>query len=153
MAMLKLLIIPAALVLTASTGMVSEIAFPDGYRTWTHIKTAVIGPSSPAFSRFGGMHGIYANPAAMKGYRSGRFPDGSVIVFDVHETATSQGIEQPGQRRFIDVMTKSGGSWRFGEFAGDSKTQRNVTMAQGETQCATCHAQSPTDHVYSQYRP
>lgn len=154
MALLKLLIVPAALVLTASTtDTVEDIAFPNGYRAWTHIKTAVIGPANPAFPRFGGMHGIYANPAAMEGYREGRFPDGSVIVFDVHETAASQGIEQPGRRRFIDVMTKSGGSWRFGEFAGDSKTQRNVTMAQGETQCATCHAQSPTDHVFSRFDP
>jgi len=99
------------------------------------------------------MHDIYASPAAMEGYRSGRFPDGSVIVFDVRETVTSQGTEQPGRRRFIDVMTKSDDSWRFGEFAGDSRTQRNVTTAQGETQCASCHARSSTDHVYSQYSP
>jgi hypothetical protein len=154
MAMLRFLIIPAALVLGASTiGRVDDIAFPDGYRTWTHIKTAVIEPANPAFQRFGGIHSIYASPAAMEGYRSGHFPDGSVIVFDVHETTTFQDIEQPGRRRFIDVMTKSGGSWRFGEFSGDSKTKRNVTMAQGETQCATCHAKSPTDHVFSRYDP
>jgi len=53
--------------------------------------------------------------------------------------------------KIIDVMAKSNGSWRFGEFAGDSRTERNVTVAQGETQCAACHAQSPTDHVYSQF--
>lgn len=88
----------------------------------------------------------------MVGYQSGRFPDGSVIVFDNHETVTSQGVEQPGRRRFVDVMAKSKGSWRFGEFAGDSKTKRNVTAAQGEFQCASCHAQSPTDHVFSHYR-
>jgi hypothetical protein len=98
------------------------------------------------------MHTIYANPAAMGGYRSRHFPNGSVIVFDNHETIAFQGVEQPGRRRFLDVMVKADGSWRFGEFAGDSRTQRNVTVAQGETQCASCHAQSPTDHVYSQYR-
>ena len=94
-----------------------------------------------------------ASDAAMDGYRSGRFPDGSVIVFDNHETFTTQGTELPGRRRFIDVMVKTGGSWRFGEFAGDSRTERSVTVAQGEAQCASCHAQSPTDHVYSQYTP
>ena len=154
MTRLKFLMIPAAFMLVAAaTGTAGEIAFPDGYREWTHIRSAVVGPASGAFKRFGGMHGIYANPAAMDGYRSGRFPDGSVIVFDNHETLAMQGVEVPGRRRFIDVMAKADGSWRFGEFAGDSRTERNVTVAQGEAQCASCHAQSPTDHVYSQYSP
>jgi len=154
MTRLRFLIVPAALMLVAATsGAAEEIAFPDGYRVWTHIRSAIVGPTSGAFKRFGGMHSIYANPAAMDGYRSGRFPDGSVIVFDNHETFTTQGTELPGRRRFIDVMVKTGGSWRFGEFAGDSRTERSVTVAQGEAQCASCHAQSPTDHVYSQYTP
>jgi len=154
MTRLKFLMIPAAFTLVAAaTGAAEEIAFPDGYRGWTHIRSAVVGPASAAFKRFGGMHSIYANPAAMEGYRSGRFPNGSVIVFDNHETLAVQGVEVPGRRRFIDVMVKADGSWRFGEFAGDSRTERNVTVAQGEAQCASCHAQSATDHVYSQYAP
>ena len=154
MTRLKCLIGLAALMLAAAaTGATEEIAFPDGYRDWTHIMSAVVGPASGAFKRFGGMHSIYANPAAMDGYRSGRFPTGSVIVFDNHETLTMQGAELPGRRRFIDVMVKTDGSWRFGEFAGDSRTERSVTVAQGEAQCASCHAQSPTDHVYSQFNP
>jgi hypothetical protein len=154
MTRLKFLILPAALMLVgAATGAAEEIAFPDGYRGWTHIRSAVVGPTSGAFKRFGGMHSIYANPAAMDGYRSGHFTDGSVIVFDNHETLAAQGAEFPGRRRFIDVMMKTNGSWRFNEFAGDSRTVRSVTVAQGEAQCASCHAQSPTDHVYSQYAP
>lgn len=154
MTRLKFLILPAALMLVAAaTGATEEILYPDGYRGWTHIRSAVVGPDSAAFKRFGGMHSIYANPAAMGGYRSGRFPDGSVLVFDNHETLGAQGVEMPGKRRFVDVMVKSDGSWRFGEFNGDSRTERNVTVAQGETQCASCHALSRTDHVYSQYAP
>jgi len=89
----------------------------------------------------------------MEGYRTGRFPNGSVIVFDNHETLTFQGSELAGKRRFVDVMAKTGASWRFGEFAGDSKELRSVTVAQGQTQCAACHSKSPTDHVYSQFNP
>jgi hypothetical protein len=146
--------IPAALLLVASaSGALEEIAFPDGYRTWTHIRSAVAKPVNPAFLRFAGLHSIYANPTALEGYRTGRFPDGSVIVFDNHEMLTIQGAEIAGKRKFIDVMVKAGGSWRFGEFSGDSRTERSVTVAQGETQCAACHASVQTDHVYSQFNP
>jgi hypothetical protein len=57
----------------------------------------------------------------------------------------------PAQRRFIDVMSKSGGAWHFRESAGDSKSVRDLNVAQGQQQCAACHALSPTDHVYSQF--
>jgi hypothetical protein len=113
----------------------------------------VVGPASAAFARFGGMHSIYANPPAMGGYKAGSFPEGSVIVFDNHQVFNFQGTDLPAQRRFIDVMQKSGGGWRFSEFDGDSKTVRNVDVAQGQQQCAGCHAAAKTDHVYSQFVP
>lgn len=140
-----------ALLMVMTSAAADEIAFPEGFRNWTHIRSAVIGPMSPASPRFAGMHSIYANPAAMEGYKSGTFPDGSVIVFDNHEVMVFQGTELPAKRRFIDVMHKAGGSWRFSEFNEDSKSQRNVTVAQGEQQYAACHTQSQTDHVYSQF--
>ena len=144
----------ASLGLTAvAAAAVDEIPFPEGFRAWTHIRSAVVGPASAAFARFGGMHSIYANPAAMEGYKSGTFPEGSVIVFDNHQVFNFQGTDVPTQRRFIDVMQKSGGGWRFSEFNGDSKTARNVDIAQGQQQCAGCHAASKTDHVYSQFTP
>lgn len=135
----------------AAAALPQEMPFPEGFRTWTHVRSAVIGPDSPAYARFGGIHSIYANPAAMEGYRAGKFPDGSVLVFDNHDTLLFQGTTLPGKRRFVDVMRKDGGSWRFSEFNADSKTIRNVTVAQGEPQCGACHSRAPTDHVYSQF--
>jgi hypothetical protein len=139
--------------LSAAFAAAHEIDFPEGYRTWTHIRSAVVGPTSPASPRFAGMHSIYANAAAMEGYKSGKFPAGSVIVFDNHEVAVVQGTEMPTKRRFIDVMQKADGTWRFSEFAGDSKSVRNLNVEQGQKQCAACHARSPTDHIYSQFTP
>ena len=132
---------------------VEEIPFPEGFRSWTHIRSAVIRSASAAFARFGGMHSIYANPAAMQGYKSGTFPEGSVIVFDNHQVFNFQGTDVPAQRRFVDVMQKTRGGWQFSEFNGDSKTVRNVDVAQGQQQCAGCHTASKTDHVYSQFMP
>ena len=59
--------------------------YPEGYRQWTHVSSTYIGPQSAAFEKNGGLHHIYANKQAVEGYRTGRFPEGSVIVADFLE--------------------------------------------------------------------
>jgi hypothetical protein len=53
--------------LATAAATADEIPFPEGHRNWTHIRSAVVGPTSSGFQRFGGMHSIYANTAAMEG--------------------------------------------------------------------------------------
>ncbi len=120
------------------------IAYPLGYRDWTRVKSATVDPKSPAAGRYGGLHHIYANEKAMEGYRTGQFPDGSVIVFDLLETRDSAGTTVEGPRKFIDLMVKDSqryaetGGWGFEEFTGDSQTDRALT-AQAKTACYNCH--------------
>jgi hypothetical protein len=128
------------------------------YRNWTHVKSALIDPKSPTAGRFGGIHHIYANDKAMEGYRSGKFPDGSVIVFDLLETRENAGTTQEGSRKFIDVMTKDGGrysdtgGWEFEEFAGDNHTDQVLT-AQAKAGCFGCYTrQRAHDFVFSTFR-
>ena len=126
-----------------------EAPYPDGYRRWVHIKSGWIGEGSPAYPRFGGMHHVYANAKAMTGYRSGTFPAGSVMVFDVLETAPGPGSLTTGARRQLDVMEKTATGWRYAEFKGDSRTERTVTAVDGAKACAACHARLGTDSVIS----
>lgn len=145
--------IAALLVVGASVGAAAqaggEAAYPDGYRRWVHIKSGWIGEGSPAFPRFAGMHHVYANATAMKGYRSGTFPAGSVMVFDVLETAPGPGSVTTGARRQLDVMEKTAAGWRYAEFKGDSHSERSVTAADGVKACAACHAKLGADSVIS----
>jgi hypothetical protein len=134
------------------------VSYPTGYRQWVHVKSAYIGPQSPAFADNGGLHHIYANEKAMEGYRSGRFSDGSVIVADFLENQESAGVATEGKRRRIDVMVKDSGrfaetgGWGFEQFKGDSQTDRMVT-AQIATKCFSCHMkQKDHDSVFSTYR-
>jgi len=136
----------------------SEVPYPEGFRKWTHIKTAIIDSQSKAFIRFGGFHHIYANDKAMSGNDSGRFPDGSVFVFDVFEAIYKGGDIVEGKRRMIDVMIKgeekykATGGWGFEEFSGDSKTERTVKQT-AAVQCFKCHsAMIKNDFVYSSFR-
>ena len=43
------------------------VDYPQGYRSWTHVMSYVIGPQSPAHARNGGLHNFYANEKALEG--------------------------------------------------------------------------------------
>jgi hypothetical protein len=138
----------AATFLLANAGAedVSRVPFPEGYRTWFHVKSATTNEGNPAFARFGGIHHIYANPAALKGFESGNYPDGAVIVFDLLEFTTQPNqTTTEGARRHIDVMAKDSvrfkdtGGWGFEEFK--PATGKAGTLSNDAAQaCFKCHA-------------
>lgn len=136
----------------------SAIEYPDGYREWAHIKSALLGPQHAGFADNGGFHHIYANKPAREGYRSRQFPEGSVIVFDWLEMRETGNLVQEGPRRRIDVMVKdsmrfaSTGGWGFERFVGDSRTERATTPPREA--CFTCHQKLAKDGlVLSTLRP
>ena len=67
------------------------VAYPEGYRSWAHVKSALISPAHRNFAAIGGFQHIYANPQAMAGYRTRVFPEGSVIAFDWLEMRDNNG--------------------------------------------------------------
>jgi hypothetical protein len=131
------------------------VPYPEGFRSWVHVKTGLTGPKSKFFDQFGGFHHIYANNEALVGYKTGKFPKGSVLVFDKHEMLEdSSGNISEGKRKWIDVMVKDGradstGGWSFEEFRGDSRTERSV-MDLAAVKCFNCHAvKKAHDFVFS----
>ena len=54
--------------------------YPEGFRSWTHVKSLIVGPGHESFPTRGGIHHYYANDKAVAGYRAGTFPDGSIVV-------------------------------------------------------------------------
>jgi Cytochrome P460 len=134
------------------------IPCPVEYRKWVHVKTVLVGPQSPFFKTGGGIHHIYANAKAMEGYQTGKFPDGSVLVFDLLEVKETNGATVEDARQRIDVMLKdaqrfsSSGGWGFERFLGDSETDRPLTE-EHRGECFSCHQQRKThDFVFSEYR-
>jgi hypothetical protein len=135
----------------------SPIAYPDGYRTWTHIKTMVIQEGHPLYEAFGGVHHIYANQKALKGYREARpFPEGSVIVFDLLDARYLGNAVSEGERKVIAIMVKDSlmyqdtGGWGFEAFRGET---RERVVRDPKTECYECHkVRQSIDYVYSAYR-
>ncbi|MEP7155628.1 MAG: cytochrome P460 family protein [Betaproteobacteria bacterium] len=122
----------------------SPPAFPQGYRSWVHVKSGVVDARAPHFARYGGVHHIYANAAALEGLRKGNYADGAVLVFDVLELKTIDGGSEEGARKLVDVMVRDAsrfaatGGWGYEEFvAGD--LSKPVLDEAARTSCFNCH--------------
>jgi hypothetical protein len=153
---LALLAAGATAVFAATT---PEVPYPANYRDWAHVKSMIIQPGHPLHASFGGIHHLYANEQALQGYRSGKFPDGAIIAFDLLEAVTADNTVTEGKRKVLGVMHRDAkkfaatGGWGFEGFVGDSRTERAVG-ANAATACFTCHlAREPNDYVFSSYRP
>jgi hypothetical protein len=156
-----LIAVATACMVQAATPVQPAIAFPDGYRQWVHVKSGLIDdPAHPAYASFGGIHHIYANAAAMQGYRgASTFPDGSVLVYDLLELRKqADGTTDQGPRRHVDVMVKDAkrfaatGGWGYEEFFPADPEAATLTP-QAQAGCAACHtANAPHDHVFSDFR-
>jgi hypothetical protein len=149
----SLVLVPGASALGNSRND-GNVPYPDGYRGWYRVKTALVSERHPDFAQSGGFRHIYANPQAVTGYRDGTFADGSAIVVDWIFAIEKNGAFGEGGRRRIDVMVKdrarfaATGGWGFEQFRGDSKVDRMVE-AQG-TGCYSCHSSKGTrDAVFS----
>jgi hypothetical protein len=156
---MKLPIFLTLAAVTAVAAAPAEVPYPANYREWPHVKSMVIEPGHALHAAFGGIHHLYANEAAMKGYRTGRFPDGAVIVFDLLEAPAADHAITEGGRKVVGVMHRDSrkfaatGGWGFEGFAGDSQTQR-VVGANAATACFACHqSQRAQEFVFSRYRP
>ncbi len=134
-----------------------DVPYPEGYRNWFHVKTMLIQPGHQLENPFQGIHHVYANAGALEGLKTGVYPDGSVLVFDLLEYAEQDKTIQEGARKLVGVMHKnakqysSTGGWGFEGFAGDSTTERLVS--DGGASCFACHApEQKNDYVYSTIR-
>ncbi len=136
----------------------APVVYPEGYRSWAHVKSTTITSAHQNFARMGGFQHFYANAKGMEGYRTRVFPEGSVVVVDWLQMDEKDGVLREGSRRQVDVMVKDSvkfaetGGWGFQRFAKDSKTE--LAAAPTPAQCFACHTALKKDGlVLSSYRP
>lgn len=135
----------------------SQVEFPEGYRSWTHVKSMVIQEGHEYFELFGGFHHVYANDLALDALKGGTtFHAGAVLVFELSRAVTENNAVTEGPRLVVGVMQKdparfsSTEGWGFEDFKGEERTP-SVTDARA--QCLSCHsARRDADYVFSTYR-
>lgn len=151
------LALAATALCAAIPALAGDVAYPDGFRQWGHVKSMVLKPGHPLYDAVGGMHHIYANPKAIQGYKSGRFTDGSVIVFDLFEAIDKDNAVSEGKRKAVVVMSrnakahKANDGWAYEVF--DPQTRKGSLDAKGQADCHACHrSQQEKDFVFSAIR-
>jgi len=150
-------LLAASLTMRAPIAASPEVPYPEGFRRWAHIKSSLSAPKSDTDPR-AGIHHIYANELALRGYETGHFPDGSVIVFDLLAVTSANGTTKEGERKLVDVMHKDStrfgktGGWGYEEFRGDTRVR--VVRDRAPIDCFQCHTQRKDhDYVFSGLRP
>ncbi len=148
----------AAALAVAVPVFAADVPYPQGYRQWTHVKTLELKPGHPLYEAVGGIHHLYANAAALKGYRGGhRFADGAVIVFDLFAANDAGNATAEGARKAVLVMRKDArryaatGGWGYQVY--DPATQAAKLDAKAQGECHACHqAQEKQGFVFSAWR-
>jgi Cytochrome P460 len=149
----NMLILLASALSTGGFSLYAQLAdpspFPKEFLQWAHVKSS--SAEAPNV-----VH-IYANQNAVEGYKTGKFPDGSVIVYDVLEAKELAGKTTEGATRRVDVMVKrtalyrDSGGWEFISYPGGDPTAGKHTEAR-QAACASCHAQRKEhDYVFSEF--
>jgi hypothetical protein len=145
--------------LALATGVhaADPVPYPEGYRHWSHVKSMTIHPGHPLEDPFLGIHHVYANPAALRGLRTGTYPEGAILVFDQLEYETAEHASTEGPRVLLGVMVKDQsrfretGGWGYEAWKGDSREHRLV--GDGGKSCHACHAERAEDgYVFSEWR-
>ncbi len=159
-----LLIMAGGLAAEEVSPMSPAVPYPEGYRRWMHVASAVTPPkkgvagSHPEEGKVVAPHGlihhIYANEKALEGLRTGSFPEGAVFTADWFVLEETPGGLGQGPRKSLNVMVKDArcaatGGWGYEDFDKDSQTVRNVGR-NAVKQCMDCHARAQKhDYVFS----
>jgi hypothetical protein len=137
--------------------LAADIAYPENYRDWKHVKSMIINQGHALYDMVGGMHHIYGNDKALTGYQAGNFADGSVITFDLFEAVDKDNAVSEGAHKAVIVMAKDNqkfiktDGWGYQVF--DPKTKQGQLDAKAQTDCHACHiSQSDNDFVFSRLR-
>ena len=151
-----------------------ELLLPEGFEEWIFVGSnlgleykegdapAEANTKPPEALR--NFHNVYINPPAWKEFRkSGRFPEGTVLVLDVYraekgdgKTLVSEGLF-PGARTEVAVAVKNSrrpdGSqtdWAYYDFPVGTKTAK----AFEDKACYQCHVEhGSVDNVFVQFYP
>ena len=141
----------------ATSVTAADVAYPNGFRDWRHVKSMILNKGHPLYDAVGGMHHIYANKTAMAGYKSGQYADGATLVFDLYEAVDKDNAISEGSHKAVVVMTRHAKAhtatdgWGYQVF--DPKSRKALLDTKAQADCHACHvAQKDKGFVFSSPR-
>lgn len=137
-----LVVLPCASVLASSTP-----PLPKNYTGWQKSGRKLVTDKS---SIFYGIHYIYADKKAVKGYQAGnRFSEGSTIVVEYFNIKGNAAAMEDGPKNMIVLMrkdkrAKDTGGWLFAGYGADGKP----SGLDPATTCFGCHQKDAAQRDY-----
>jgi hypothetical protein len=140
---------------------------PEGYREWIFVGSSIglnysPDPAPAAGSRENFKH-IYINPAAYREFaRSGKFPEGTVMILEIAAAAVKNesGLHGSYADKYtaLEASVKDSqrfpGGWAYYSFT--DKEGKSLAKARPfpDSACLSCHQKkAATDHVFTQFYP
>lgn len=142
-------------------GAPKELMLPEGYETWVFLG-ASLGLSYREEARDPGpgtFHHIYTQPEAYRSYRdTGRFPEGTMLVMEVHKPEQKVSINKhgyfEGERVSIEVAVKDRETFEEGWAYFDFGNARKTAKPFPRESCFKCHREhGADDNVFTQFYP
>jgi hypothetical protein len=141
----------------------NTLSRPADYREWVFAGSSLgltyrQPQSSPMY------HNVYIDPGAYREYaRSGKFPEGTVMVLEMFSAETKQepGLQGSYEKDLmaLEVSVKDSrrfdGGWGFFNFTeGMGKLKSEAEALPQTAGCLSCHREkAATDHVFTQFYP
>jgi hypothetical protein len=164
-ACLGLIVCLGSLLLAQSDGPVrynkeGKLLLPADYREWVFLSSGLAmsyaantqANSNPPFEN------VFVNPEAYRGFlKTGTWPDKSVLVLEIRNSATKLSINKDGRVQMdggvgeIHVKDASRGGWAF---YGFTKGATEGTLFPKTENCYSCHDQNgAVDSTFVQFYP
>jgi hypothetical protein len=142
----------ATLAFSATVMSAEKAALPKGYQKWEKSSRKI---ETDKRSLFYGIHYIYVDKKAMKGYKAGgQYPEGSMFVVVNYNIKEVGGKPVEGKKNMIVLMKKDKkckdtGGWFFAGFSPNGKPSGIDPVKN----CYECHLKEAgkTDLVISKY--
>jgi hypothetical protein len=155
---IAVVLLAAGVGLARHSSITGELALPD-YRKWVYLGSGV-GMSYTAMSRENPpFTNVFAEPAAYdKFMKTGTWPDKTVLIAEMRESATNLSINKSGRVQTekvlaveAEVKDASKGGWAF--FGFENGAQRGMLFPKSAA-CYSCHEEhASTDNTFVQFYP
>ncbi len=140
-----------------------RLQFPETYREWIFLSSGVDMSYSDRGDAMGHsmFDNVFAEPEAYREFvRTGRWPDGTVLVLEVRGAAEKGSINKHGKFQTGELMgveahvkdtKRFPGGWAFFAFRGGAEPAAMVPMSED---CYSCHRQhAALDTTFVQFYP
>lgn len=127
------------------TAFAASQSIPKGYAAWKKSDRKVVADKK---SLFYGIHYLYADKKAMRGYKAGnKFPEGSRIVVEFFNIKENPAVDGP--KNMVVLMQKDKrrtetGGWLFAGFGADGKPSGIDPVKN----CFECHQKDAAQKDY-----